>query len=75
MNILNFVSLLILMYSIFINLGTHCSFLQDYNQQRPSQELVATDLLGQKWKFRHIYRGMTWESLIFGALLYQANAL
>lgn len=30
---------------------------QDYKQQRPSQELVAKDLHGIEWKFRHIYRG------------------
>ncbi|XP_022142187.1 auxin response factor 3 isoform X2 [Momordica charantia] len=36
----------------------------DYNQQRPSQELVATDLLGQKWKFRHIYRGQPRRHLL-----------
>ncbi|KAF6155928.1 hypothetical protein GIB67_039259 [Kingdonia uniflora] len=29
----------------------------DYKQQRPSQELVAKDLHGHEWKFRHIYRG------------------
>ncbi|KAG4979782.1 hypothetical protein JHK85_033740 [Glycine max] len=29
----------------------------DYKQQRPSQELVAKDLHGVEWKFRHIYRG------------------
>lgn len=28
----------------------------DYNQQRPSQELLAKDLHGIDWKFRHIYR-------------------
>ncbi|CAI0542356.1 unnamed protein product [Linum tenue] len=28
----------------------------DYNQQRPSQELVAKDLHGVEWRFRHIYR-------------------
>lgn len=33
--------------------------LQDYRQQRPSQELVAKDLHGIEWKFRHIYRGTT----------------
>ncbi|MCO5569565.1 hypothetical protein L7F22_023280 [Adiantum nelumboides] len=32
----------------------------DYSQQRPSQELVAKDLHGVEWKFRHIYRGMLW---------------
>lgn len=26
-------------------------------QQRPSQELVAKDLHGVEWRFRHIYRG------------------
>lgn len=31
---------------------------QDYKQQRPSQELVAKDLHGVEWKFRHIYRGV-----------------
>ncbi|CAN1249518.1 Auxin response factor 4 [Linum perenne] len=31
----------------------------DYNQQRPSQELVAKDLHGVEWRFRHIYRGMS----------------
>ncbi|CAH2069337.1 unnamed protein product, partial [Thlaspi arvense] len=29
----------------------------DYKQQRPSQELVAKDLHGVEWRFRHIYRG------------------
>ncbi|KAF2574862.1 hypothetical protein F2Q70_00005605 [Brassica cretica] len=28
----------------------------DYKQQRPSQELIAKDLHGVEWKFRHIYR-------------------
>ena len=31
--------------------------VQDYSQQRPSQELVAKDLHGTEWRFRHIYRG------------------
>ncbi|KAG5032359.1 hypothetical protein JHK82_015944 [Glycine max] len=30
----------------------------DYKQQRPSQELVAKDLHGVEWKFRHIYRAL-----------------
>jgi auxin response factor len=35
-----------------------CSWgVQDYSQQRPSQELVAKDLHGTEWRFRHIYRG------------------
>lgn len=29
----------------------------DMSQENPSQELTATDLHGQEWKFRHTYRG------------------
>ncbi|KAK8453676.1 hypothetical protein SEVIR_5G324700v4 [Setaria viridis] len=36
----------------------------DYNQLRPSQELVAKDLHGAKWKFRHIYRGQPRRHLL-----------
>ncbi|XP_051133787.1 auxin response factor 3-like isoform X2 [Andrographis paniculata] len=36
----------------------------DYKQQRPSQELVAADLHGSKWKFRHIYRGQPRRHLL-----------
>ncbi|KAK9085425.1 hypothetical protein Sjap_025836 [Stephania japonica] len=36
----------------------------DYNQQRPSQELVARDLHGVEWKFRHIYRGQPRRHLL-----------
>lgn len=36
----------------------------DYNQQRPSQELVAKDLHGSEWKFRHIYRGQPRRHLL-----------
>ncbi|CAO2812948.1 unnamed protein product [Amaranthus hypochondriacus] len=36
----------------------------DYKIQRPSQELVATDLHGVKWKFRHIYRGQPRRHLL-----------
>ncbi|KAF5728704.1 putative Auxin response factor [Tripterygium wilfordii] len=36
----------------------------DYTQQRPSQELVAKDLLGLEWKFRHIYRGQPRRHLL-----------
>ncbi|KAE8798112.1 auxin response factor 15 [Hordeum vulgare] len=32
---------------------------QDYNQQRPSEELAAKDFHGTEWKFLHIYRGST----------------
>ncbi|KAK9055918.1 hypothetical protein SSX86_027005 [Deinandra increscens subsp. villosa] len=36
----------------------------DYRQQRPSQELVAKDLHGFEWKFRHIYRGQPRRHLL-----------
>ncbi|XVF87416.1 hypothetical protein PTKIN_Ptkin18bG0118300 [Pterospermum kingtungense] len=36
----------------------------DYSQQRPSQELVAKDLHGLEWKFRHIYRGQPRRHLL-----------
>ncbi|CAN4094262.1 unnamed protein product [Withania somnifera] len=29
----------------------------DYSQQPPVQELIAKDLHGNEWKFRHIFRG------------------
>ncbi|TKY59204.1 Auxin response factor 3 [Spatholobus suberectus] len=36
----------------------------DYSQLRPSQELVAKDLHGQEWRFRHIYRGQPRRHLL-----------
>ncbi|KAI3823957.1 hypothetical protein L1987_05403 [Smallanthus sonchifolius] len=36
----------------------------DYKEQRPSQELVAKDLHGTEWKFRHIYRGQPRRHLL-----------
>ncbi|XP_062231884.1 auxin response factor 14-like isoform X2 [Phragmites australis] len=36
----------------------------DYEQLRPSQELVAKDLHGMKWRFRHIYRGQPRRHLL-----------
>ncbi|XP_044506651.1 auxin response factor 4-like isoform X1 [Mangifera indica] len=36
----------------------------DYKQQRPSQELLAKDLHGVEWKFRHIYRGQPLRHLL-----------
>lgn len=46
-------TLIIIMFTPYKSL-----ILQDYKQQRPSQELVAKDLHGTEWKFRHIYRGI-----------------
>jgi auxin response factor len=31
--------------------------VQDYTMNPPCQELVAKDVHGVEWKFRHIYRG------------------
>ncbi|GFZ20477.1 auxin response factor 4 [Actinidia rufa] len=36
----------------------------DYKLQRPSQELVARDLHGVEWKFKHIYRGQPRRHLL-----------
>ncbi|KAF9590962.1 hypothetical protein IFM89_000507 [Coptis chinensis] len=36
----------------------------DYMQQRPSQEIVAKDLHGVEWRFRHIYRGQPRRHLL-----------
>uniref|UniRef100_J3M9Q8 Auxin response factor n=1 Tax=Oryza brachyantha TaxID=4533 RepID=J3M9Q8_ORYBR len=36
----------------------------DYSQQRPAQELVAKDLHGTEWRFRHIYRGQPRRHLL-----------
>ncbi|XP_042453577.1 auxin response factor 15-like isoform X2 [Zingiber officinale] len=36
----------------------------DYKLQRPSQELVAKDLHGTEWRFRHIYRGQPRRHLL-----------
>ncbi|KAG8086099.1 hypothetical protein GUJ93_ZPchr0010g9471 [Zizania palustris] len=41
-----------------------CFLPLDYNQVRPSQELIAMDLHGAKWKFRHIYRGQPRRHLL-----------
>ncbi|CAN8316052.1 unnamed protein product [Cochlearia groenlandica] len=36
----------------------------DYSQPRPSQELLAKDLHGLEWRFRHIYRGQPRRHLL-----------
>lgn len=42
----------------FINfLSLHICDMQDFSQQPPAQELIARDLHGNEWKFRHIFRG------------------
>lgn len=41
-----------------------CFHPLDYKQQRPSQELLAKDLHGVEWRFRHIYRGQPRRHLL-----------
>ncbi|XP_062224015.1 auxin response factor 6-like isoform X2 [Phragmites australis] len=36
----------------------------DFNQQPPAQELIAKDLHGSEWKFRHIFRGQPKRHLL-----------
>ncbi|XP_006357893.1 auxin response factor 6-like isoform X2 [Solanum tuberosum] len=36
----------------------------DYSQQPPCQELIAKDLHGNEWKFRHIFRGQPKRHLL-----------
>ncbi|XP_023534375.1 auxin response factor 4-like isoform X1 [Cucurbita pepo subsp. pepo] len=36
----------------------------DYTQLRPSQELIAKDLHGVEWRFKHIYRGQPRRHLL-----------
>ncbi|KAL2471173.1 Auxin response factor 4 [Abeliophyllum distichum] len=54
----------------------------DYKEQRPSQELIAKDLHGVVWKFRHIYRGSIlspmptiWGKVRFGKKNSRKNAI
>ncbi|CAH9080616.1 unnamed protein product [Cuscuta epithymum] len=36
----------------------------DYSQQPPAQELIAKDLHGNEWKFRHVFRGQPKRHLL-----------
>lgn len=36
--------------------------VQDYSQQPPAQELIAKDLHGNEWKFRHVFRGKIYSN-------------
>ncbi|CAL9763641.1 unnamed protein product [Musa acuminata subsp. burmannicoides] len=36
----------------------------DYSQQPPAEELIARDLHGKEWKFRHIFRGQPKRHLL-----------
>jgi hypothetical protein len=37
--------------------------VQDKSQQPPAQELLAKDLHGSEWRFRHIYRGKSYLTI------------
>lgn len=47
---------------VYVNFLLTCMFetlnlLQDMTQSTPTQELVAKDLHGYEWRFKHIFRG------------------
>nr|ARR29287.1 auxin response factor 2 [Cyrtomium guizhouense] len=44
-------------FSVLRKHAEDCLPSLDMSQENPSQELTATDLHGQEWKFRHTYRG------------------
>eukprot|EP00250_Pteridium_aquilinum_P016685 c23237_g1_i2 orf=526-2433(-) len=44
-------------FSVLRKHAEDCLPLLDMSQEPPCQDLVATDLHGQEWKFRHTYRG------------------
>nr|ARR29288.1 auxin response factor 2 [Cyrtomium guizhouense] len=44
-------------FSVLRKHAEDCLPLLDMSQDPPFQDLVATDLHGQEWKFRHTYRG------------------
>eukprot|EP00250_Pteridium_aquilinum_P009594 c18780_g1_i1 orf=219-2837(+) len=44
-------------FSVLRKHAEDCLPSLDMSQENPSQELMATDLHGQEWKFRHTYRG------------------
>lgn len=60
-------SLLLVQYSFFDRLIVAMPLTslldQDMSQHPPTQELVAKDLHGVEWRFRHIFRGDTSSSL------------
>ncbi|KAL8456415.1 hypothetical protein ACS0TY_034572 [Phlomoides rotata] len=37
---------------------------EDMKQQTPTQELIAKDLHGTEWYFKHIFRGQPWRHLL-----------
>lgn len=45
-------------------------FVQDMSQNPPSQELVAKDLHGNEWHFRHIFRGYMYSAFLVDRLIW-----
>ncbi|KAG0499179.1 hypothetical protein HPP92_003870 [Vanilla planifolia] len=51
-------------FSVPCRAAEDCFPQLDYKQQRPSQELIAKDLHGVEWCFKHIYRGQPRRHLL-----------
>ncbi|KAF8391528.1 hypothetical protein HHK36_023833 [Tetracentron sinense] len=51
-------------FSVLQRHANHCLPPLDMTQNQPWQELVATDLHGNEWHFRHIFRGRTRPHLL-----------
>ncbi|CAN6914350.1 unnamed protein product [Brassica oleracea] len=51
-------------FSVLRKHATECLPPLDMTQQTPTQELVAEDVHGYKWKFKHIFRGQPRRHLL-----------
>ncbi|XP_065858545.1 auxin response factor 9-like [Euphorbia lathyris] len=51
-------------FSVLRKHATECLPLLDMTQQTPTQELVAKDLHGYEWRFKHIFRGQPRRHLL-----------
>ncbi|XP_047341158.1 auxin response factor 9-like isoform X2 [Impatiens glandulifera] len=51
-------------FSVLRKHATECLPPLDMTQQTPTQELVAKDLHGMEWRFKHIYRGQPRRHLL-----------
>ncbi|KAI3686338.1 hypothetical protein L1987_80012 [Smallanthus sonchifolius] len=51
-------------FSVFRRHADECLPPLDMSQQPPTQELVAKDLHGNEWRFRHIFRGQPRRHLL-----------
>ncbi|XP_078174213.1 auxin response factor 1-like isoform X2 [Carex rostrata] len=51
-------------FSVLRRHATECLPPLDMSQQTPTQELVAQDLHGYEWRFKHIYRGQPRRHLL-----------